>query len=1031
MEGRIISQSGSFATSGGGSGTVTAISAGTGITLSPDPITSTGSVALTIPVAIENGGTNATSMTDTDGVIYFDGTSLVTTAVGTAAQVLTSNGPGEAPTFQDASPGSAIVTIDGDTGSVSGSTITLESGVASNNSGATVLFSGSGATMTLQISDPTAFNTFIGHNVGTASLTSTANTAVGYGTLSNIESASPGGNGAFGFGALQSLTTGEQNTGLGENTLLQLETGNNNTAIGAGVLSSPMSGVVSGSFNTAIGLYFDGSVGVGSGDTYTTSESANILINNAGVVGDNNTIRIGTHGNGTGQQNAAYIAGISGVTPSGTNQLVTINTSHQLGSTPIPNLVTMFTGDTGTAVPSAGDIIFFARPNSGSSVTFAASGSRLYLTMSDSNENTIVGTDAGNLTVSGVQNTVFGSGAAPVLAAGSTNTVVGTNAAGSITSGSNNILVGNNSGNGYATGSESNNIILGPSLGTNNTSGEMWLGDFTNTTSTYVAGVVGTTISSPHYVTVDPTTGQIGATSGGTASVSLTGDTGGTLTASSFTITGSQAGASVSFSGSGSTLFLNLTNSSFNTYLGFDAGVPGSVGSANTAVGFASMQNVITGGGSNSAFGAEALQALTSAEENVAVGGAAGKFTTTGNQNIFIGYEAGLNLITGTANIVLGVNALPGGGTQAQSTNIAIGALAGNSYATGTESFNIILGDSAGTNNTSHEMWLGRFTPSSRTLTTYMAGVAGVTVANTNLVTINTSTGQLGSTSISSGITTLAGNTGSATGSTVTVSGDGANIATSGSSSTLSLTLPNIAVNAGSGQSIAIGIGATVTGSPSIALGTGTAAGGSISIGDGICPSSCTTIGWSNASSTGSSTVIIGNTNTGSIGSSVVIIGNSNTAGIASNALLIGNSNNNSIGSGSIVLFDNLGVSVASGTTYIDNIVGSSVTGSAVLVTSDGQLGVAVSSKRFKKDIQDMGETSVLDLRPVTFKYQEGDDKETQYGLIAEEVEEVMPLLVHYDKEELPYSIKYHDLPVLLLNEIKKLKARIEILEAR
>jgi hypothetical protein len=54
-------------------------------------------------LAIANGGTNATSMANTDGVVYYDGTRLVTTTVGTAGQVLTSNGA-VAPTFQ-AAPG--------------------------------------------------------------------------------------------------------------------------------------------------------------------------------------------------------------------------------------------------------------------------------------------------------------------------------------------------------------------------------------------------------------------------------------------------------------------------------------------------------------------------------------------------------------------------------------------------------------------------------------------------------------------------------------------------------------------------------------------------------------------------------------------------------------------------------------------------------------------------------------------------------------------------------------------------------------
>lgn len=63
-----------------------------------------GQVNLTTQVTgvlpIANGGTNASSMATTDGVVYYDGTRLVTTSAGTAGQVLTSNGAGVAPTYQ-------------------------------------------------------------------------------------------------------------------------------------------------------------------------------------------------------------------------------------------------------------------------------------------------------------------------------------------------------------------------------------------------------------------------------------------------------------------------------------------------------------------------------------------------------------------------------------------------------------------------------------------------------------------------------------------------------------------------------------------------------------------------------------------------------------------------------------------------------------------------------------------------------------------------------------------------------------------
>jgi hypothetical protein len=57
-----------------------------------------------------------------------------------------------------------------------------------------------------------------------------------------------------------------------------------------------------------------------------------------------------------------------------------------------------------------------------------------------------------------------------------------------------------------------------------------------------------------------------------------------------------------------------------------------------------------------------------------------------------------------------------------------------------------------------------------------------------------------------------------------------------------------------------------------------------------------------------------------------------------------------------------------------------------------------------------------------------GDFNES-YGLIAEDVEEVMPYLVSYDKEGMPATVKYHELPALLLNEISAHQASITELE--
>ena len=108
------------------------------------------------------------------------------------------------------------------------------------------------------------------------------------------------------------------------------------------------------------------------------------------------------------------------------------------------------------------------------------------------------------------------------------------------------------------------------------------------------------------------------------------------------------------------------------------------------------------------------------------------------------------------------------------------------------------------------------------------------------------------------------------------------------------------------------------------------------------------------------------------------------------------------------------------------------VSGVPVVVDNTGLFGTVASSNRFKHDIVDMGDSSnsLMDLRPVMFTYNSNEDGVRSPGLIAEEVAKIMPDLVAYDQEGLPYTVKYNDLPAMLLNEIQKLRKRIEALEA-
>jgi hypothetical protein len=116
---------------------------------------------------------------------------------------------------------------------------------------------------------------------------------------------------------------------------------------------------------------------------------------------------------------------------------------------------------------------------------------------------------------------------------------------------------------------------------------------------------------------------------------------------------------------------------------------------------------------------------------------------------------------------------------------------------------------------------------------------------------------------------------------------------------------------------------------------------------------------------------------------------------------------------------------------YIGNIFGVTSTGAAaVYVNSVGKLGTAISSRRFKDEINPMEKASeaILALKPVTFRYkQEIDPTHTpQFGLVAEDVEKVNPDLVVRDAEGKVNTVRYEAVNAMLLNEFLKEHHRVE-----
>lgn len=394
-----------------------------------------------------------------------------------------------------------------------GGTITGNSGgpiapVAGNwdiiTANSTVKVVGTVGTLTLDF----GLNNLLLGDDGATITSGSENVGVGFNCLNNITSG--GGNTGVGFNALENLETGTNNTVIGLNSAFTLVSGSNNVALGVGALflaNGVSSNLAIG--YTALNSLLTGNtnigIGVAAGTNYAGAESSNICIGNQGVLGESNTLRIGTNGAGGGQQSRAFMAGITGVIVSASapvaidsnSQLSSLGfgtsgqilTSNGAGVSPswqasTPDGIITINGDTGSVT---GNPVTFTGVNSGSTVKFSGSGSTMDFNVADASGNILMGDFAGNGTLSGSQNNGFGESVGSSLTSGSQNSFLGAVSGGSVTSGSGNTFIGfaaggsltqggNNTflgvqaGNNLLTGNQ--NLLLGRQAGTNYTTNE-------------------------------------------------------------------------------------------------------------------------------------------------------------------------------------------------------------------------------------------------------------------------------------------------------------------------------------------------------------------------------------------------------------------------------------------------------------------------------------------------------------------------------------------------------------------------------
>ena len=129
-----------------------------------------------------------------------------------------------------------------------------------------------------------------------------------------------------------------------------------------------------------------------------------------------------------------------------------------------------------------------------------------------------------------------------------------------------------------------------------------------------------------------------------------------------------------------------------------------------------------------------------------------------------------------------------------------------------------------------------------------------------------------------------------------------------------------------------------------------------------------------------------------------------------------------------------IGVSGVQTKTFIAGISGASGTGNPVVINANGRLGVRPSSQRFKDEIKPMDEASevILALKPVTFRYKKeiDPDRTAEFGLVAEDVENVNPALVARDADGKAFTVRYEAVNAMLLNEFIKEHRKVQQLEA-
>ncbi len=742
------------ASGGGGGGTITGVTAGTGLT--------GGGTSGNVTVGLAPGGVGTTQLADasvTDAKIVGVAGSKVSGAIPVASVPAGSGNYVQNGTTTQASSNFNI--------SGTGTAGIFNAATQYNISGDRIL------------SKPGTTNLFAGEDAGSAHTGGVANSF--FGAFSGRATTTGGGNSFFGqssgngntigsgntfFGLFAGAVniSGTSNTAIGRDANLGASNLTNATAIGANAVASTSNSLVLGSIDGVNGATANTNVGIG------TNSPTHLL-----TVGQPETTIPGTR---VGIFSPSSFNVVLRETANDVESFWALNvnngalfgtsTNHALDfrTNGLQRMAIAPTGEVALTTLGAAGATTLCRNASNQIATCSGggvpAGSNNYI----QNGTVLQNADfvIGGVGTAGIFNSIsqYQIGSLSVLAApGLSNLYAGIGAGNSGSTGSDNSFAGRNAGSGNTTGSR--NSFFGSNSGTGNTSG------VENSFFGYRAGFANTTGNRNaffgHLAGLSNTVGTTNSFFGNEAGQ-------GNTTAFGNSFFGARAGSATTTGGNNSFFGLNAGDSNIsgsnNSVFGAGAGVAMTSASSNAFFGGNAGSNAT--GSLNSIFGAGAGFNLSTGEGNTIVGFFAGDSVTTGTNNTLVGRNSktgagdvnnsialGNNALVSTSNSLVlgGVNGING---AAADTNVGIGTTSptnlltvGSSEATtvsakvgvyGTAGFNVVLRE---TTNDVESFWgvngsSGAFlgTSSSDALGFRTNGTNRVVIAATGEVAVNT-----------------------------------------------------------------------------------------------------------------------------------------------------------------------------------------------------------------------------------------------------------------------------------------------------